>query len=52
MRPDEDVLSPKELAGELQSSLPVVSYHVRELERTGIIRPRRRRAQAGSLRSA
>jgi DNA-binding transcriptional ArsR family regulator len=36
-RLDEDVLSPKELAGELGTSLPVVSYHVRELERTGMI---------------
>ncbi len=36
-RLDEEVLSPKELARELQTSLPVVSYHVRELERTGLI---------------
>jgi DNA-binding transcriptional ArsR family regulator len=36
-RLDEDVLSPKELAVELKSSLPVVSYHVRELERLKMI---------------
>lgn len=33
----EEVLSPKELASELKSSLPVVSYHVRELERLKMI---------------
>lgn len=36
-RLDEEVLSPKELAGELKTSLPVVSYHVRELERLKMI---------------
>jgi DNA-binding transcriptional ArsR family regulator len=36
-RLDEEVLSPKELAREFETSLPVVSYHVRELERTGLI---------------
>lgn len=36
-RLDEDVLSPKELATELKTSLPVVSYHVRELERLKMI---------------
>ena len=36
-RLDEDVLSPKELATELRISLPVVSYHVRELERLKMI---------------
>lgn len=36
-RLDEEVLSPKELATDLKSSLPVVSYHVRELERLKMI---------------
>ena len=36
-RLDEAVLSPKELASELRSPLPVVSYHVRELERLKMI---------------
>lgn len=36
-RLDEAVLSPKELAAELDVSLPVVSYHVRELERLKMI---------------
>lgn len=36
-RLDEDVLSPKELAAELGISLPVVSYHVRELEKLKMI---------------
>jgi DNA-binding transcriptional ArsR family regulator len=36
-RLDEAVLSPKELANELKTPLPVVSYHVRELERLKLI---------------
>jgi DNA-binding transcriptional ArsR family regulator len=36
-RLDEEVLSPKELAREFKTSLPVVSYHVRELERLNLI---------------
>jgi DNA-binding transcriptional ArsR family regulator len=36
-RLDEQVLSPKELAREFKISLPVVSYHVRELERLKLI---------------
>ena len=36
-RLDEEVLSPKELASELKTSLPVVSYHVRELERLKMV---------------
>ena len=36
-RLDEEVLSPKELAREFKTSLPVVSYHVRELERLKLI---------------
>lgn len=36
-RLDEAVLSPKELAGELKAPLPVVSYHVRALERLKLI---------------
>jgi DNA-binding transcriptional ArsR family regulator len=36
-RLDEEVLSPKELAREFKTSLPVVSYHVRELERLQLI---------------
>jgi DNA-binding transcriptional ArsR family regulator len=36
-RVDEEVLSPKQLAAELGVSLPVVSYHVRELERLKMI---------------
>jgi DNA-binding transcriptional ArsR family regulator len=36
-RLDEQVLSPKDLAREFKTSLPVVSYHVRELERLRLI---------------
>jgi DNA-binding transcriptional ArsR family regulator len=36
-RLDDEVLSPKELAAELGISLPVASYHVRELERLKMI---------------
>ncbi len=48
-RLDEAVLSPKELASELGSSLPVVSYHVRELERAGMIELVRTAPRRGAL---
>jgi DNA-binding transcriptional ArsR family regulator len=48
-RLDEAVLSPKELAEELGSSLPVVSYHVRELERAGMIELVRTAPRRGAL---
>jgi DNA-binding transcriptional ArsR family regulator len=48
-RLDEDVLSPKELAGELRASLPVVSYHVRELERLKMIQLVRTAQRRGAV---
>jgi DNA-binding transcriptional ArsR family regulator len=48
-RLDEAVLSPKELADELGSSLPIVSYHVRELERAGVIELVRTAPRRGAL---
>jgi DNA-binding transcriptional ArsR family regulator len=48
-RLDEEVLSPKELAREFKTSLPVVSYHVRELERLDLIELVRTAQRRGAI---